>query len=295
MINLNESYQTIQLKDGRSLAYAEYGDPTGRPLFFFHGGNDSRLEGALLHETAQQMGVRVIAPDRPGYGRSTFQSNRTFLDWPDDVAQLANALFIPQFAVAGHSGGGPHAAAVAHALPERLTCVALISSAAPPGSNNKGMHPMFRMVNFFMGHSAKLHRRLTQQTADQVLNTPDKFFKQWGMMSKADGRLFQNHPGVTNMIAAEMSEALRQGIDAILQEHPLYKRPWGYDLNAITLPVHIWHGLADPQAAPAWSRYLADHIPQAIPYFVPDEGHFSILANCQADILAQVVNDGRAS
>ncbi len=107
--------QAMILPDGRVLAYAEYGDLAGRPLFFFHGGNDSRLEAAILHETAVRMGIRVIAPDRPGYGRSDFQPERTFLNWPDDVAQLADALSIPQFAVVGHSGGGPHAAAVAYA------------------------------------------------------------------------------------------------------------------------------------------------------------------------------------
>ena len=291
MIKTNETVQTVQLNDGRLLAYADYGDPGGKPLFFFHGGNDSRLEAALLHETAQQMGVRVIAPDRPGYGRSTFQPNRTFLDWPDDVAQLADALRIDQFAVAGHSGGGPHAAAVAHAMPARLSGVALISSAAPPGSSNKGMHPMFRMVNYLMGHSPKLHRRLTQQNADQMLNTPDKFFAQWGMMSKADGRLFQTHPTAKAMIAAEMGEALHQGIDAILQEHPLYKRPWGFELGEIETAVHVWHGLADPQAAPAWSDYLVDHIPNATPHFVPDEGHFSILVNQQTEILNTLLID----
>jgi len=294
ILNDDKLQQTLHLPDGRLLSYAEYGDPAGKPLFFFHGGNDSRLEAAILHDTARGIGVRIIAPDRPGYGRSTFQPQRTFLDWPNDVAQLADALGIVQLAVAGHSGGGPHAAAVAYAMPDRLTSVTLISSAAPPGSSNKGMHPLFRMVNFFMGHSATLHHRLTQQTADQVRYTPDKFFTQWGMMSKADGRLFKSCPGVREMIAIEMEEALHQGIDAILQEHPLYKRPWGFDLAAITLPVHIWHGLADPQAAPAWSAYLAAHIPRAIPHFVDHEGHFSLLANHQADILALAVNGGQS-
>lgn len=294
-LNEDKHQQTLCLHDGRILSYAEYGDPTGKPLFFFHGGNDSRLEAAILDETAQQMGVRVIAPDRPGYGRSTFQPNRTFLDWPADVLALADALQLPRFAVVGHSGGGPHAAAVAYAVPERLTGVALISSAAPPGSINKGMHPLFRLINFFMGSSPKLHRRITEQTAVQVQETPETFFLQWGRMSPADGRLFQSRPVVREMIATEMQEALHQGIDAILQEHPLYKRPWGFELAAITLPVHVWHGLADAQAAPAWSTYLADHIPQAVPHYVPDEGHFSILANCQADILALAVNDGRAT
>lgn len=277
--------QTTILPDGRVLAYAEYGDHAGTPLFFFHGGNDSRLEAAILHETAVRMGIRVIAPDRPGYGRSDFQPNRTFLDWPDDVAQLADVLSIPQFAVVGHSGGGPHAAAVAYVLPERITGVALVSSAAPPGSSNKGMHPLFRVMNFFMGHSARLHRLLTQQTANQVSNTPDTFFAQWGRMSAADGRLFATQPDVTATITAEMREALRQGIDGILQEHPLYKRPWGFDLAEIKLPIHIWHGLADAQAAPAWSVYLAEHIPNSDSHFIPDEGHFSILANYQEEIL----------
>ncbi|MCB8982158.1 MAG: hypothetical protein H6657_32555 [Ardenticatenaceae bacterium] len=111
-------------------------------------------------------------------------------------------------------------------------------------------------------------------------------------MSPADGRLFHSRPAVREMIATEMQEALRQRIDAILQEHPLYKRPWGFELAAITLPVHVWHGLADVQAPPAWSTHLADHIPQAVPHFVPDEGHFSILVNCQADIMALALNEG---
>jgi pimeloyl-ACP methyl ester carboxylesterase len=282
----DQTAQTIILPDGRVLAYAAYGDPVGKPLFFFHGGNDSRLEAALLHDTARQMGIRVVAPDRPGYGRSDYQPNRSLLNWADDVAQLADVLAISQFAVVGHSGGGPHAAAVASVLPERLTGVTLVSSAAPPGSSNKGMHPLFRMMNFFMGHSARLHRLITEQTAHQVKETPDSFFAQWGKMSAADGRLFKSRPDVTNIIAVEMREALRQGIDGILQEHPLYKRPWGFELAKIGLPVHIWHGLADAQAAPGWSVYLAKYIPNAITHFIADEGHFSILVNQQTDILA---------
>ena len=288
-MTIENKLQTIQLKDGRILAYEQFGDAQGKPLFFFHGGNDSRLEAALLHETAQEMGVQIIAPDRPGYGRSDFQPNRTFLHWVDDVAQLADTLGMPQFAVAGHSGGGPHAAALAYALPERLTHVALISSPAPPGSSNKGMHPMFRMVNFFMGHSATLHRRLTQQTANQLAQDPAKFFAQWGMMSKADGRLFADKPAVIDLITNEMQEAVHQGIEAILQEHPLYKQPWGFALQEITIPVHVWHGLADVQAAPAWSRYLLAHIPDTIDHFIPDEGHFSILVNQQEAIMEMVV------
>jgi pimeloyl-ACP methyl ester carboxylesterase len=58
--------QTITLRDGRTLGYAEYGDPNGKPLLWFHGFPGCRLDGKLVEEAAGAAGVRVIAPDRPG-------------------------------------------------------------------------------------------------------------------------------------------------------------------------------------------------------------------------------------
>ena len=75
--------------------------------------------------------IRAIVPDRPGYGLSDFQRHRRLLDWPADVEQLADHLGLERFAVLGVSGGGPHAAACAYAIPHRLTRVGLVSSAAP--------------------------------------------------------------------------------------------------------------------------------------------------------------------
>jgi pimeloyl-ACP methyl ester carboxylesterase len=278
----------ITLADGRSLAYSEFGDKNGRALFFFHGGNDSRLAGQLLDKTASAAGIRLIAPDRPGYGRSDFQPNRQLLDWPDDMAQLADHLQIDRFALMGHSGGGPHVAAVAYKMPERVTGASFVSSAAPPGSSNKGLFFMFRIVNLAMGRSAWLHRKITDNQVNMLLNKPEQMLQGWGMMSKADGRLFTNQPEVVDIILAEMREAIHQGTAAILQEHPLYKRPWGFDISDIRVPSYIWHGAADTQAAPAWSRYLTNHIPGSQLRLVPDEGHFSALVNQQAAILAQV-------
>jgi pimeloyl-ACP methyl ester carboxylesterase len=100
--------RTIRLLDGRRLGYAEWGDPGGRPLFFFHGWPGSRIEGYLGDEAARARGVRLIAIDRPGMGLSDFQQHRTLVDWPDDVVQVAAALGLNRFAVLGISGGGPY-------------------------------------------------------------------------------------------------------------------------------------------------------------------------------------------
>ncbi len=124
---------TRTLADGRTLAWAEYGVPDGRSVLFFHGGNDSRLAGRLLADAATRANVRLICPDRPGYGASTFSAGRTFLDWANDVGHLTDGLGITGYRVVGHSGGGPHALACAHSHPGRVQSVATVSSPAPQG------------------------------------------------------------------------------------------------------------------------------------------------------------------
>jgi pimeloyl-ACP methyl ester carboxylesterase len=71
----------------------------------------SRLEAALGHDVALKLGLRVIAADRPDYGRSSPQPGRTLSNWAEDVAELADHLAIARFDVAAVSGGGPYALA----------------------------------------------------------------------------------------------------------------------------------------------------------------------------------------
>jgi len=122
---------TCSLSDGRVLSYAEFGDPTGYPLIFFHGFPSSRLEAWFLDPIVQRKGIRLIAPDRPGFGRSTFQSNRQFTHYPSDIRALADHLELEKFAILGGSGGGPYALACARDIPGRLSAVGLFASAGP--------------------------------------------------------------------------------------------------------------------------------------------------------------------
>ena len=93
--------RTLTLQDGRTLGYAEYGDPDGAPGFYFHGHPGSRLEAQLADHAARAVGIRVVALDRPGYGLSSAQPRRRILDWPHDVAQAADTLGIGPAPVLG--------------------------------------------------------------------------------------------------------------------------------------------------------------------------------------------------
>ena len=93
------------------MGYAQYGSVDGKPVFYFAGGNSSRLEGRCFDRAARPQAVRLLVPDRPGFGPSDDQPKRTFLAWPGDVAQLADALGKGRFGVFGVSGEAPHVAA----------------------------------------------------------------------------------------------------------------------------------------------------------------------------------------
>src|SRR4051794_5300934 len=123
----------IRLADGRTLAYAEYGDPDGRPVLGCHGSPSSRLERHVEDpEDYARWGVRFVVPDRPGFGRSDPLPGRRVVDWPADVAELLHALRADRFSVLSLSGGAAYALACAAAFGERVRAVGVLGGAPPP-------------------------------------------------------------------------------------------------------------------------------------------------------------------
>jgi pimeloyl-ACP methyl ester carboxylesterase len=130
MTEITENF--LELPDGRRICYAEYGDPNGQPIFVFHGGSNSRLLWKVIPGSPFLPNVRLIAPDRPGFGQTDFVEGVTTLEnWPNDVAALADSLGITKFAIFGPSGGGPYALACAWKIPERLTSFGIYASVGP--------------------------------------------------------------------------------------------------------------------------------------------------------------------
>jgi pimeloyl-ACP methyl ester carboxylesterase len=124
--------QTITLKDGRKLGFAEYGDPAGKIVFHFHGRAGSRLERPADEAILTNLGLKLVSTDRPGHGLSDPHPNHELLDWPDDISWLADHLGLDKFYVRGWSAGGPHALACAYKLADQVLAGAIVSGLAPP-------------------------------------------------------------------------------------------------------------------------------------------------------------------
>lgn len=270
---------TLTLRDGRVLGYAEFGDPAGTPGFLFHGHPGSRLEGELGHEAAMNRGVRIITLDRPGYGRSTFQPKRRILDWPNDVAQVADQLGITQFAVVGGSGGGPYALACGYALPGRVTKVGVVSGVAPYSAPHatEGMRWQNR-VGFQLGaRIPPLATLIMWSMARQVRKSPERVVEAVAKaMSGPDAEVVRR-PEIQQMLARDLQESFRQGHRGAAYEVVLLGRAWGFDPAEVKPPAVLWQGEADVLVPPAMGRYLAGRIPDCTAHFLPGEGHLLML------------------
>jgi pimeloyl-ACP methyl ester carboxylesterase len=266
---------TVQLRDGRTLAYAEWGDPAGAPIFFFQGTPSSRLFHHPDLSIAENLGARIITADRPGYGLSTFQPGRTLLDWPDDVLELADHLGLARFAVGGISGGGPFAAACAFKLPQRVTAAALVSSVGPvdaPGTM-EAMLPKRRMAVRIARVAPWLIRPILWLVSNPNRDPQQHFEEVYADSSAADQAVL-GQAGMREMFVANWAEANRNGVRAYAQESVLFARPWNFALEEIVVPVYLWHGEADASTPLAMARHVADRIPHCQAKIVPNAGHF---------------------
>jgi pimeloyl-ACP methyl ester carboxylesterase len=88
----------------------------------------------------------------------------------------------------------------------------------------------------------------------------------------ADQILWDN-PAIRSLCYASTAEALRPGTRGHAWETRLLVRPWGFRLEEIAIPVHVWHGDQDREAPPAMGRFVAERIPQGRLHLCPGEGH----------------------
>jgi pimeloyl-ACP methyl ester carboxylesterase len=276
----------IRLRDGRFLGFAEYGAPDGCPVLYFHGLPASRLEAGLTDRAAVRLGVRIVAPDRPGFGRSDFQPGRTLADWPEDVGQLADALGLQRFAVLGVSGGGPCAVACACRMPRRLTAAGLVGSLGPIArpALARAMKWPARLSFFAARRWPGIARWLYAEPAGRLLRSRPLLALHLLQVAEPDRPVLER-ADIRNLLQESIREAFRCGGRGALEELKLYASEWGLDLARIDCPVHLWHGEKDRTVPVIMGRHLAAAIPNCQARFYRKEGHFSLPVNHMEEIL----------
>ena len=263
----------VRLRDGRSLAYAEYGDPDGSVVVNAHGGLACRLDVEAAHDVATGAGVRLISPDRPGVGLSDPSPGRTTYSWAQDVEELLDQIGVERFAAMGWSMGGQYAAAIGHALPHRVTRVAIVAGALP--LTELGVFDQLPAMDRYLTRMSQRTPWLAQQWF-QVMGlaariAPDLYGRLAAReLGPADGAVIRDEGFAT--FARMTREALRQPAGAV-EEYRAWMRPWGFRPEDLDIPVDIWAGRDDQLVNSSWAQRLASRIPNAT-LNVREGGHF---------------------
>ena len=272
--------QRITTSDGRTIQVHDGGDPHGAPVITHHGTPASGMRFGQHAADASDQGVRLIGFDRPGYGGSTSLPGRTIADVAADTGAVADALGLERFGMWGLSGGGPHVMACAALLPDRVAGAITMASPAPydaeglDGLDGMGKDNLEEFAAAVTGR-AELEAYLRPQ-ADAVLDSDDSAVDSMAsLLPPVDAAVMASDVG--RYIMESMRVGLADGIDGWVDDDLAFVRPWGFELDAIGVPVQLWHGEPDLFVPFAHGRWLAARIPGVETRFFPDEGHLSLL------------------
>lgn len=272
---------TVITPDGRALMVEEGGDYAGLPFLVHNGTPNSRhIYGPWL-EDATRHGIRLISYDRPGYGGSTPQPGRSVADCAEDVRAIAQALGLPRLGVWGLSGGGPHALACAALLPDLVAAVSVIGSIAPYGA--PGLDYFAGMgtsnvdeIKLYLSDPATSREKARQDRLDALQRTPDQIGDWLKTLLTPVDRAALNDD-LAAWLALTATDGLASSDEGWWDDGVAHLSPWGFDLEAIAIPVQVWHGRHDQFVPFQHGAWLAAHIPGAEPHLEDAEGHLSLL------------------
>lgn len=280
----------------RRLAFIEAGDPGGFPVIYCHGFPSSGREVCLLEEAARTAAARVIAPHRPGYGKSDFVPRRRLADWTRDLVALVDDLALERFALIGVSGGAPYALAGAWAVPGRIRGCALVCPLGPVY-----LDAVLRQMNRVARLNFGLARRvpvlydllLGSVSAGLLAARPAPLVRLRRFNLTAADRAALADARIRRILDQSIEDALRDGARGARQDLVLYLRDWGFPLEAVDLPIDLWHGEADVIVPVSHAQWYASHLRRVRVHLLPGEGHYSLpLRHADAIVRALLAHSG---
>ncbi|MFA9502450.1 alpha/beta fold hydrolase [Natrinema sp. H-ect1] len=267
--------------DGRRVAYADYGDPNGTPVVALHGTPGSRRFGALFDDQARENGVRLLVPDRPGYGRSSPVPDRDVADTGATVAAVLEAEGVSRAGIVAFSGGGPHALAVAATRGDLVTEIDIVSGAPPP-SLAADLPVVQRLLGSLARRTPRLLSGLLGVQARLVERTPPAVVL--SQYTTAAERT-EIPPAMAERVRRDFLEGVGTQRDGFVTETRLVATQWEFSPSDIDHTVRLWHGDADANAPLRGARRLRERLPDGELTVLEDAGHLTALSRSRSRIV----------
>ena len=283
--------QIFRRENGALVAFSEYGDPHGAPVFFCHGWPSSRTMAELTDEAASNLGLRIISPDRPGIRDSKFDPNRTLLDWPPLLRELAVHLQIDKFKILAISGGAPYAYAAAWMLPERVEAIAVVSGAPPIAElqNGSGLLTLYNRLLALRRSRPGLLRFLFQvarpfASMKLPIRIRPLLLK---ILQPCDANVLRDTKSFEACFESAR-QAWRSSAAGVMIDADIYAQPWGFSLEEVRICVRLWHGKKDRTFSFRLAEEIATRLPNCEFHLVEGAGHYSLPIRHTREILADL-------
>lgn len=287
--------KTIQLEGGGVVGFEEFGNTQGVPVIFCHGWPSSCTMARLVDEPARELGVRIISPDRPGIGRSSFQKGRKLMDWPRVVERLADQLNVADFRMLAISGGAPYAYATAVAMPGRVKAIAIVGGAIPFAELKSfdGLLPLYRwMLALYRRHPHLLRNLFYLARPILSLRPPTglrPLLLKLLMLRPADAESLRDRAAFEAIFESQR-RAWRASAAGVVADAQIYAEPWGFALEDVRVPVRLWHGKEDRAFSYHLAEQVASRLPNCRARYVDYAGHYSLPIRHMREILADLIS-----
>ncbi len=277
------------LRDGRYLQYAEYGDPYGNPVIHIHGVLGCRYERLPDDRLTKNLGIRLIIPDRPGYGLSTYLPDHDYLDFADDLLELVDHLDIQKFSIMGLSIGAIYGSAFAYKTPERLSSIAMISSTPPfrSFSDFAGVPPSLKLLIAFSKYLPTVAQMIAEIAIKNACKNPGKFLD--NIPISTSDRMFFSNPLLKEHIEACLLAGNKDCHSGFVHDILLSAEPWPFPVEDIQIKVDFWHGTEDSHSSINRIKPVIDAIPDSRLFLIEGGGHFLIYDHWQ-EILESLIH-----
>jgi pimeloyl-ACP methyl ester carboxylesterase len=262
---------TLRLEGGRRVCYTDTGPESGIPVIYCHGAIGTAVGATVdLERVTAELGVRYIAPLRPGVGGSDPDPDRTLVSYAQDIRELADALGLHNFSVVGVSAGGPYALAIGYALRSRVARVAVCSSLTPawPTQPRAGLQIRARIGLALLERHPELVTRLGDRIIPALATDPRLVRHAIGACTGKDGR----HQGQEAAVSF-LNAAAATGVGGLVNDYGIYGREWGFPIEEVYNQVQLWHGADDPLVPLDDVLQFAALLPHCKIYVDPEQGH----------------------
>jgi pimeloyl-ACP methyl ester carboxylesterase len=261
------------------MAWAEFGDPDGDPVLWFHGTPGARCQvPSDIGEQAALHRLRIIAIERPGTGDSSPHLYPNIGASAKDFLAVADDLGIDKFAMVSLSGGGPYSLAVAAAAPARVTSLVVLGGVGPTRGPDAIISYVLAAVVF--GPLLEKVRDPLSVGLSKILRTAtplgrpliNAFFR----LQYGDHAVMTTTPDHKEQLLADLYDAaLRNGVGAPIDDLILFGRDWGFELRQVKVPVTFWGSANDPIVPYVHAERQSKRVPNARLRTVVRRGHFA--------------------